>query len=173
MKLEDQLRKILNPSLCDEKAYQRFQQRIGEGKLTRKDNKKSHFCVYFLPFNPKTQKVFIVHHKKANLWVSTGGHIEKGESVSEALGREVKEELGLTLNKNQIQAPFLFTVTDIDNPPQICRVHFDIWYLIQADGRAFKVDFLEFYESRWVTLNQARKLVTDPNNLKAFSLLSF
>ena len=172
MKLANQLRKILDPNLCDKKAYQRFQQRIEEGKLIRKDNKKSHFCVYFLPFNPKTQKVFIVHHKEANLWVSAGGHIEKGESISEAFAREAKEELGITLNKNQTKNPFLFTVTDIDNPPQVCRVHFDIWHLILTDGDTFKVDSQEFYESRWATLSQARKLVTDSNHLKAFSLLS-
>jgi 8-oxo-dGTP diphosphatase len=171
MKLIDQVREILNPTLCEEEVYHRFQQRIKKGELVREDNPKSHFCVYFLPFNPKNKKVFIVHHKKANLWITTGGHIEKDESISKALSREVKEELGLSLNKNQIKEPFLLTITDINNPPQVCRVHFDLWHLIQTDGENFNLDCQEFYQSQWINIHQARKFVTDANHQKAFSLL--
>ena len=74
MNLANQLKKILDLSLCDkEKTYYRFLQRIDKGKLTRSENKESHFCVYFMPYNPEPRKIFIVHHKKASLWLSQRG----------------------------------------------------------------------------------------------------
>lgn len=172
MKLADQLRKIVNRSLCDEKkVYLNFLQRIEEGNLIRDENEKSHFCLYFLPYNPDTKEIFITYHKKSGLWISPGGHIEKGETVLDTLRREIKEELGLDFNVGKIDAPFMISITEIDNPPQLCRAHYDIWYLILTDGGDFNIDSREFHESRWVTLKQARKLVTDPNNIKALDLL--
>lgn len=172
MKLADQLRKVVNPSLCDEEqVYLDFLQRIEKGNLTRDENEKSHFCIYFLPYNPDTKEIFITYHKKSGLWISPGGHIEKGETLLDTLNREIKEELGLNLSDGEVDAPFMISITEIDNPPQPCRAHYDIWYLIQTDGGDFNIDSREFHESRWVTLNQARELITDPNNIKALNLL--
>lgn len=172
MRLEDQLRKIVNRSLCgEEQVYLSFLQRIEEGNLIRAENEKSHFCLYFLPYNPDTQEIFIGYHKKSGLWLSPGGHIEKGETLLDTLSREIKEELDLDFDLEKINAPFMLSITEIDNPPQPCRAHYDIWYLISTDGGEFKVDSREFRETRWVTVDQARKLITDPNNIKALNLL--
>ena len=65
------------------------------GLLTRDENPESHFCVYFLPYNQKTNEVFIIHHKKSGLWLSPGGHIDKGEDLLRAVNREISEELGI------------------------------------------------------------------------------
>lgn len=40
-------------------------------------------------------KVLLIHHKKLNMWLSIGGHIELNENPEEALFREIKEECGL------------------------------------------------------------------------------
>lgn len=172
MRLANQLRRIVNRSLCDEEeVYLSFLQRIEQGNLIRDENEESHFCVYFLPYNSDTQEIFITYHKKSGLWISPGGHIEKGETVLDALDREIKEELGLEFDVRKIDAPFMISITEIDNPPQPCRAHYDIWYLIQTDGGEFNVDSREFHETKWITLKQARKLVTDPNTIKALDLL--
>ena len=50
-------------------------------------------------------KVLLVHHKKLNLWLPAGGHIDKDETPDEALTREIKEETGIKieiLNKNDM-----------------------------------------------------------------------
>jgi len=50
-------------------------------------------------------KVLLIHHKKLNLWLPPGGHIDKNETPDEALKREIKEELNLDieiLNKNNL-----------------------------------------------------------------------
>ena len=40
-------------------------------------------------------KVLLIHHKKLDLWLPVGGHIEKNETPDEALLREIKEEIGI------------------------------------------------------------------------------
>ena len=40
-------------------------------------------------------KVLLVYHKKLDVWLYPGGHIEANETPDEAVVREVKEETGL------------------------------------------------------------------------------
>ena len=84
------IRHIINPSLCSSAIYDEYIQRLSEGRPTRDENPGSHFCVYFLSYNQANQTVFIIHHKKSGLWLTTGGHIDKGELPLEALEREMK-----------------------------------------------------------------------------------
>jgi 8-oxo-dGTP diphosphatase len=42
-------------------------------------------------------KVLLVYHKKLDVWLYPGGHIEENEHPDEALLREVKEETGLDI----------------------------------------------------------------------------
>lgn len=61
------IQKILKPCICNcEEILNLFQKRLNQGKLTRDENPETHFCVYFLPYNPQNKKVFLVHHKKSN-----------------------------------------------------------------------------------------------------------
>lgn len=50
-------------------------------------------------------KVLLIHHRKLDLWLPVGGHIELDENPDEALIREFKEETGIeveVLNKNDL-----------------------------------------------------------------------
>ncbi len=146
---------------------QRYLKRTQEGSLTRDENPVTHFCVYFLPFNPANKQVFLVHHKKANKWISPGGHIDKGEHLIETLNREISEELGVKNFFSVIPHPFLITITPIKSTAVPCREHFDIWFLLKTDGSNFQVDPQEFYSTKWVTLTEAEQIITDKANLKA------
>ncbi len=144
------------------------------GGLTRDDGDHSHFCAYFLPYNPKTNQIFIVHHKKSGLWLSPGGHVDKGELLLDTLNREIKEELGVTNFFSELPKPFLISITPINNPAQpSCKEHLDIWFLLETDGSNFDVDPQEFHNTKWIGLDEAKKIITDEANLKAISLISF
>ena len=163
--------KIINPSLCDETTYKAYQQRLTEGLPTRDENPASHFCAYFLPFDSLSKKIFIVHHKKSGLWISPGGHIDQGETLLQALNREIDEELGVKNFFTEEPLPFLLTITPIENRVQPCKSHFDVWYLVPTDGNNFNIDPEEFHDTKWMTIDDAEKIVTDAANLKALERL--
>lgn len=170
--LYDQISKIIDISICDsEKTHADFLKRLEEGAFTRDENPQSHFCAYFLPYNAKNKKIFIVHHKKSGLWLSPGGHIDKGEGLLETLNREIDEELGVKTFFKELPSPFLLTITPIENKVQPCKTHLDIWYLINTDGANFNVDPKEFHETKWLTVDEAEKIVTDSPNRKALEFV--
>jgi 8-oxo-dGTP pyrophosphatase MutT (NUDIX family) len=158
----------------DQPIAQEFLRRAAEGSLTRDENSHTHFCVYFAAYC--NAEVFIGHHKKSGLWLFNGGHIDRGELPGEALEREIGEEWGLKISVAEIGSPQLLTITEIDNPTrQTCTRHYDIWYFIALarDSAIFDAEKLaeEFYEARWMTLQQANTFVTDPATKKALAYL--
>lgn len=174
--LTEEIRTLIRqPIYANSHSPMKWLNRLEQGALTRDENPHSHFCVYFLPFNPETEKLFIIHHKKSGLWLAPGGHIDKEENLFRTLSREVMEELGLNNIHTGYRTVeiFLLTITPINHSiqRQTCQEHFDIWYRFPADGSDFQVDPREFHSTLWVTIAEARKLVTDPANLQAIALM--
>lgn len=96
---------------------------------------------------------------------------EAGNDFARAEIINIKEmELGELGAKDKVKEkiqPFLLTVTPINNPMQPCKEHLDIWYRIPTDGSEFNVDPKEFHGTRWMTVDEAIKLVIDPPNVEA------
>lgn len=172
----DEFKNIIKTDFGSEKISSKFLQRVDDGNLTRDENPKSHFCVYFAAFDPKAKQIFIGHHKKSGLWLFNGGHIDKDEIPSEALEREIKEEWNLRMKAKDIGNPLLLTITKINNPAkQICRAHYDIWYFVSVNKKNFNPSKKnlaeEFYETKWATINEAKSIVIETNTLKAIKFL--
>lgn len=170
--LQEEISQKLTPSLCDSPAtFDVFSKRLTEGHFTRDENIQSHFCVFFFPYNATTKEVFIVHHKKSGFWIAPGGHIDKGEGILQSLNREIQEELGVPDAYKETPSPFLFTTCAIDNTVQPCKMHYDIWYLLETDGSDFAIDPTEFLDTQWVSIADARKRVTVPENVAALNII--
>ena len=133
------LGEILKNNFSDDSLASKFIERIKEGKITRDENPKSHFCVYFAVYDIEAKQIFIGHHKKSGLWLFNGGHIDEGETVKETLIREIDEEWGLDGNDFEIKPPALLTITKIDNPTkQPCNFHYDLWHFLLVEKNIFK-----------------------------------
>ncbi len=162
----EEIKSIVNTDIADAAVAERFLKRLEQGKFTRDEDSASHYCAYFLPYDPKTKRLFIIHHKKSGLRLSPGGYIDKDETLMQTLNRKIWEELEIKDRiKNEIK-PFLLTITLVDNPKHKCREHLDVWYRFETDGSDFNVDPREFHASKWVTIDEARKLVTDKPNIE-------
>lgn len=176
IELNNELQELIRSKEFDPEVTEKFLQRIPEGHLTRDENSYTHVCVYFAAFDPNKQDVFVGHHIKSGLWLFNGGHIDKGENLSGALEREIGEEWGLKIPLENIGRPLLLTITEIPpNQKQICQTHYDIWYFVPSNRNevSFNKKLLakEFFETRWMTIQDARSLITDPSTLKALVLL--
>ena len=171
--LHSQILNILKTSACkNEEVRELYLKRLKKDALTRDENPESHFCAYFLPYNPKNKKVFIVHHKKSGLWFAPGGHIDKGETLWQTLNREIHEELGVENFFKELPPSFLFTITNIENSTRPCKTHFDIWFIMETNGDDFNIDPREFHDTKWLTIEEADKIIIDPANKKALNIIN-
>lgn len=171
-KIVEHLKKIAESTMAEESVKQEFIKIANKGHFTRDKNPRAHFCVYFAAFDPNAKQVFIGHHKKSDLWLFNGGHIDKGELPSEALKREISEEWGNGITIPNAYSPTLLTITKINNPTkQTCRLHYEIWNFISLNKNTFSPDAAlletEFHQTGWKTIQEAKELITDSNTLLA------
>jgi len=159
-------------SVCENVAVEKeYKERLVQGDLARDENIHSHFCAYFVPFNSDTKQVLLGDHKKSGLWLMPGGHIDANESLLATLNREILEELGVAEFYTERPEPFLLTITNIVTDVRPCKKHFDVWHLMETDGEGLEIDYTEYNEVRWVTITEARELITDSANLVALDRL--
>lgn len=122
----------------------------------------THLVSYFLIFAPEQSKVLLVDHKKAELWLPAGGHVEPGEHPKETVIREVQEELG-------IEAVFLFedplfvTVTKtVGNVIQHTDV--SLWYVLKwHPDDPINYDKDEFNQIQWFGIDKIPFERSDPH----------
>src|SRR4030042_3253839 len=112
----NQLKKLIESTKAKAADRREFLRQAEEGRFTRDENPKTHFCVYFAGYCPESRQVFIGLHKKSGLWLFNGGHLGRGEFPDEALVREIKEEWGDKVKLSGKFEPQLLTVTKIENP---------------------------------------------------------
>ena len=85
-------------------------------------------------------KILLIQHKKLDLWLPVGGHIEQNETPDEALLREIKEETGINVEilnqsdiplngniKKNLKTPFYVNVHSVGDHNHCC-----FFYLCKA-----------------------------------------
>lgn len=95
-----------------------------------------HKAVALYIINSKNQVLLQKRSSKKKLWpnlwdISAGGHVFAGEFGFQAIIREIKEELGIEIEKNDIL--FLGAATSVNKKGDIINKHFNEYYIVNKD----------------------------------------
>lgn len=106
-------------------------------------------------------------HKKLwpNRWdVTVGGHVDSGEFGRQALVREVKEELGVEIDDNDIK--YLIGSTSINQKGDIINKHYNECYLITKKVDISKINLQkeEVSEVRYFTKEELLERIANNYN---------
>ena len=101
-------------------------------------------------------------HKRLNMWLQPGGHIDAGESVDQAALREAREETGLQLRHlmNELNNLPRFIHLDVHPGPR-GHTHLDVRYLLVADNETFAPAEGESKEVKWFSFDEALQASED------------
>lgn len=135
-----------------------------------------HLVAYFLLVDHQHDMVLLVDHRKAGLWLPTGGHVEAGEHPAATVRREAREELGIEAEFSPVTEgrPLFVTVT-ATAPPTGRHTDVSLWYvLVRHMSRSLTPDTGEFRSARWWTREQialADPAIFDPHMGRMLSKL--
>ena len=95
-----------------------------------------HKAVAVFIINSKKQVLLQKRSKNKKMWpdmwdISAGGHVLAGEFGFQAIIREIKEELGLSVKKEEII--FIGCSTSINKKGDILNKHFNEYYIVTKD----------------------------------------
>jgi len=112
-----------------------------------------------------TLQVVLVRPAGRDTWVLPKGHVERGETVTEAALREAREETGVNaaIAEPLGEVSYIFSQRRRarGKPTTIFkRVHF---YLMEYQGGALADHDDEIAEARWVEIGEAERLLTHEN----------
>lgn len=135
-------------------------------RLHKPDFPKKHLVTYFLHFDITAEKVLLVDHRKANLWLPAGGHIEPDENPLDSVERECLEELGIASEFIQ-KTPLFISATETTGPSHP-HIDVNLWYLLKGDAsKTLLFDQTEFRSVHWFSFDEIPFDHTD-QNLKTF-----
>lgn len=87
------------------------------------------------------------HKARGLLWEFVGGKVEPGETKQEALIRECREELAVSVSVGNVFMEAVHTYPDL-------KVHLTLFYAAIQEG---KPQMLEHHDLQWVTAEQMQQ----------------
>ena len=131
-------------------------------RVQKPDVPNKHLVSYFVLFDEVHQKILLVDHKKALLWLPSGGHVEIDEDPKTTVERECLEELGVQADF-WLTDPFFITSTlTVGLTPRHTDV--SLWYVLKGDSHAtYQFDEEEFNDIRWFHLDEVPHSKSDPH----------
>lgn len=146
----------------------------------------SHFTATGLVINRAGNKALLIFHKKLQLWLPAGGHVDQGELPHEAAIREVFEETGIRATIiNASEALDLQAGTEIQLPaPRFvlhefipaykdkpAHMHYDFLYHMLAQSDDCMLNDIECESVEWFSKEQLLTCKTSEATRKMYCLL--
>ena len=153
----------------DNIEYQHIQETLGwirSGapifRLQKPDIPPKHLVSYFVLFDERAQKILLMDHKKSQLWLPAGGHVEPSEHPKDTVSRECFEELSICADF-WCGFPFFLTSTiTVGLTPGHTDV--SLWYILKGDKDAsYSFDRGEFNTIKWFGWNEIPFKKSDPH----------
>ena len=120
-----------------------------------------HLVSYFAVID--TDRILLVDHRNAQLWLPTGGHVEPDEDPRTTVVRELKEELGLKVSQESIGPPLMVTVTTTVGVAY-GNTDVSLWYTVNTrPSQEFSYSLEEFREIRWFAFADVPLERSDPH----------
>lgn len=169
----DEIEKIYTLSHVEARTVEQFKQlKSSQDSHTKAEGNILHYCSFFLPYDQSKDMIYLGHHIKANDYIPPGGHIEKGETPSDAAIRECHEELGIDISKSQL-APWNLSVKVVNRPDKGCMAHYDVWHLVDLKVQDFDYLKSEYYDAGWFTIKDGvAKITKNPDFAAIISKLA-
>jgi 8-oxo-dGTP diphosphatase len=107
--------------------------------------------------------ILLVDHRKAGLWLPSGGHVEPSENPRHTVVREIEEELGISISEEDVGLPRMVTVSSTVG---LTTSHTDVslWYAIKVSRKqSLEFDQSEFSEVRWFRFSEVPLGRCDPH----------
>ncbi len=114
-----------------------------------------HLVSYFVVLDETRKELLLVAHRKASLWLPSGGHVEPAEDPWHTVRRECREELRIEAVPASITGdrPTFLTVTRTRGQGQHTDV--SLWYVLRGEaGQVTSFDETEFDAIKWLSLDQ-------------------
>jgi 8-oxo-dGTP diphosphatase len=119
-----------------------------------------HLVAYFVCVDG--DQVLLVDHKKAQLWLPPGGHVEPGEHPRVTVSREIEEELGVTAEL-AFPEPLMLTVTKTQGLG-VGHTDVSLWYVLRLEReRELRFDAREFHGVQWFATGDVPHARSDPH----------
>jgi 8-oxo-dGTP pyrophosphatase MutT (NUDIX family) len=120
---------------------------------TRKpDVPATHLVSYFVVHDPGTGRLLLCAHRKAGLWLPTGGHVEPDEDPWDTVVRECREELRIDAVRSAVSGDRPFFLTATRTREQGRHVDVSLWYVLRGrEGDITSFDEEEFTAVRWLS----------------------
>lgn len=134
----------------------------------------NHFTATGIVFNSR-KEILMINHKKLNVWLPPGGHIEENELPEDAVLREIQEETGVkakivSIKKEldlcdkhcrELETPFIVLLEDIERDGT--HNHIDMIYICEAINEDIVPDQTEVQGIGWFTVEEICELKTYDN----------
>ena len=149
-----------NKNLTGEKLFRE--------KGTKLTVPKGRYSVVVLAFieNPKGEFLFqMTSKRKKNVWATTGGHVKSGQTSKEAIIEEIKEELGIDINEDEVK---LFKTYKYDDAFK------DVFYIkkdIDINSLTYEKDEVEYV--KYLTKNEILDLINNNGNIRKTNIDAF